>query len=158
MSGDDTAKLYLRICETYAAADDADFVAATTNCERALSIKPDYGAVYGQLGQMQYARRNYESAIDSFLTCSSYDDEELRCYAYRGLAHYFMQQCDEAWASLNHAKTLGTAQGLAPDNGVMVQIDIGIDNVIEKCPDYRGIAAPTAVPPTLIPPTPIGGL
>lgn len=158
MSVDDTAKAYLRICETYAAAEEADFVAATTNCERALDIKPDYGAVYGQLGQMQYARRNYESAIETFQTCVGFDAEELRCYAYRGLAHYFMGQCDDAWRVLNEAKNLGTGQGLPAENGVMVQIDIGIGNVIEKCPDYRGVIAPTTVPPTAIPPTPIGGL
>lgn len=158
MSDDDLAKTYLRICETYAAAEYADFVAATNNCERALIIKPDYGAVYGQLGQMQYARRNYEGAIETFKTCIGFDDEELRCYAYRGLAHFWMNECDDAWQMLNHAQTLGASQGLPPDNGVMEQIAIGIGNVIDRCPDYRGTQAPTAVPPTAIPPTPIGGL
>lgn len=158
MSVDDTAKLYLRICETYAAADQADFVTATDYCERALDVKPDYGAVYGQLGQMQYVRRNYESAIATFKTCIDYDDEDLRCYTYRGLAHWYMQQCDDAWAMLNQAKTLAIEQGVPLEGGIMEQIDIGLFNVTEKCPDYRGVQVPTAIPPTLIPPTPIGGL
>jgi tetratricopeptide (TPR) repeat protein len=158
MSVDDTAKLYLRICETYAAADQADFVAATNNCERALTIRPDYGAVYGQLGQMQYVRRNYESAIQTFQTCLDYDAEDLRCYTYKGLAHWFMSECDDAWQLLNHAKVLGAEQGVPTEGGIMEQIDDGIFNVIAKCPNYRSVAAPTTVPPTQIPPTPIVGL
>lgn len=153
MSVDDTAKLYLRICETYSAADQADFVAAQTNCQRALSIKPDYGSAYRELGRMQYNRRNYEGAILSFEKCVELGATDIECWALRGLAHYWMNNCDDAWRILNEAREMS-----ASEDGLMVQVGVGIGNVIEKCPDYRNVKPPTAVPPTAIPPTPIGGL
>ena len=54
---------------------------------------------------------------------------------------------------LNEAREMSESE-----DGLMVQVGVGIGNVIEKCPDYRNVQAPTAIPPTLIPPTPIGGL
>lgn len=153
MSADDTAKLYLRICETYSGADQADFTAAQRNCQRALAIKPDYGSAYRELGRMQYNRRNYEGAIESFETCVALGAKDIECWALRGLAHYWMNECDDAWRVLNEAREMSDSQ-----DGLMVQVGVGIGNVIEKCPDYRNVQAPTAVPPTAIPPTPIGGL
>lgn len=153
MSVDDTAKLYLRICETYSSADQADFAAAQANCERALSIKPDYGSAYRELGRMRYNRRNYEGAIEAFEKCVELGATDIECWALRGLAHYWMNNCDDAWRILNEAREMSESE-----DGLMVQVGVGIGNVIEKCPDYRNVQRPTAIPPTLIPPTPIGGL
>lgn len=153
MSPDDTAKLYLRICETYSSADQADFAAAQMNCQRALSIKPDYGSAYRELGRMQYNRRNYEGAIESFEKCVELGAKDIECWALRGLAHYWMNNCDDAWRILNEAREMSESE-----DGLMVQVGVGIGNVIEKCPDYRNVQRPTAIPPTAIPPTPIGGL
>ena len=153
MSVDDTAKLYLRICETYSSADDADFVAAEANCQRALDIKPDYGSAYREVGRMQYNRRNYEGAIDSFEKCVELGATDIECWALRGLAHYWMNECDDAWRVLNEAREMSETE-----DGLMVQVGFGIENVIKNCADYRNVQVPTAIPPTLIPPTPIGGL
>ncbi|MBK9124119.1 MAG: tetratricopeptide repeat protein [Chloroflexi bacterium] len=154
MSAADTAKAYLRICEAYAGADPADFVAAQQNCDRALSIDPNYGSAYRELGRMQYNRRNYEGAIETFETCVALGATDIECWALRGLAHYWMGQCDDAWRVLNEAQQLAGGR----EDGLIVQVRVGLDNVIDNCPDYRGQAVPTAVPPTAIPPTPIGGL
>lgn len=158
MSADDMAKAYLRICETYASADQADFVAATNNCQRALAIKPDYGSAYRELGRMQYNRRNYEGSIESFRTCVSLGATDIECWVLRGLAHYWMNECDDAWTVLNEAQEMAARLGMAPENGVVLQIGIGLGNIREKCTDYRTVMLPTMPPPTAIPPTPIGGL
>lgn len=153
MSIDDTAKAYLRICETYSSADQADFAAAQANCERALAVKPDYGSAYRELGRMQYNRRNYEGAIETFQKCVELGATDIECWALRGLAHYWMNECDLAWQVLNEAQAMSESQ-----DGLMVQVGIGLSNVREHCPDYANVAIPTAIPPTAIPPTPIGGL
>jgi tetratricopeptide (TPR) repeat protein len=158
MSTNDLAKSYLRICETYASADPADFVAATNNCQRALDIKPDYGPAYRELGRMQYNRRNYEGAIESFRTCVALGATDIECWALRGLAHYWMNQCDDAWSVLNEAQEIAVRQGRSREDGMVIQISIGIGNVMEQCPDYRLTSAPTVPSPTAIPLTPIGGL
>lgn len=152
----DAAKANLRICETYSTAEEARFDLAEPYCQRAIELVPDYAPAWRELGRMQYLRRNYEGSIDTFEYCVELGSTEVDCWMYRGLAHYFLAECDEAWTVLNEAAEIGTTQGI--ENTVMSQIQIGLDNVRVNCPDYREAIAPTLPPPTLIPPTPIGGL
>src|SRR5690606_25505184 len=122
----------------------------------------DYGPAKRELGRMQYQRRNYEGAIATFRECASLeanfedDDKDLECWMLRGLAHYWMNECDEAWTLLSEALRLGEIQGQAPN--IIENINIGLYNITQKCGDYRNLPTPTPVPPTPIPPTPIGGL
>lgn len=159
---DDLAKAYLRICETRAGVDEAEFNVAERFCRRALEVKPDYGPAKRELGRMQYQRRNYEGAIATFRECASLeanfedDDKDLECWMLRGLAHYWMNECDDAWTLLSEALRLGEIQGQAPN--IIENINIGLYNITQKCGDYRNLPTPTPVPPTPIPPTPIGGL
>lgn len=159
-SASDEAKAYLRICETYAGIDRARFDVAEPYCRQAIQIDPNYGSAYRELGRMQYNRRNYEGAIESFRTCerlqANLTTKDIECWSLRGLAHFWMNQCDEAWAVLNEAKTMGQTQGEA--QSTMDIIDTGIYNVTQLCTGYVGVPTPTLPPPTPIPPTPIGGL
>jgi tetratricopeptide (TPR) repeat protein len=155
-SPSDAAKANLRICETYSTAEEARFDLAEPFCRRAITILPDYAPAWRELGRMQYLRRNYEGSIETFNRCVSLGSNEVDCWMYRGLAHYWLAQCDDAWRVLNEAMAMAGEQGLA--SAVVTQIQIGIDNTKANCPDYRDAVPPTLPPPTLIPPTPIGGL
>jgi len=146
------ARAYLRLCETYAAA--GLFIEAEPFCQTALDIDPAYADAHRMQGQLRYSRRNYEGSIESFNTCISLGSEAIECYYIRGLAHYFLGQCDEAWAVLNEALTR-----VNPDlTSIVNSINIGLTNVTINCVDYRGRQLPTPIPPTAIPPTPIGGI
>ena len=146
----DNAKAYLRMCETYASV--GDFVVASGFCETALEINPEYGSAWRMLGQLQYNRRNYESSIDSFNNCVLFGSTEVECYYIRGLAHYFLGQCDDAWVVLQDSLNY------AVQDPIIEAINIGLGNVKVNCPGYENQTLPTPIPPTPIPPTPIGGI
>lgn len=166
LSNDDLAKANLRICETLANMPEADFDKAETYCSRALQIKPDYGPAFRERGRMQYNRRNYEGAIESFETCAELEanftdaSKDLECWGLRGLAHYWMADCTAAWDLLNEAVSIARNKGLVveEEGGLLGQINIGLYNVTERCPGYDNQPTPTPVPPTVVPPTPIGSL
>ena len=145
-----SAKAYLRLCETYASI--GEFITATGFCETALELDPAYASAWRMLGQLQYSRRNYESAIDSFKRCVEFGSTEVECYYIRGLAHYFLGQCDDAWAILHNAFQY-TAQ-----EQTIETINTGLQNVTINCPGYENRLLPTPIPPTPIPLTPIGGI
>ncbi len=142
------ARAYLRICETLAAV--GQFKKAEPYCDKALEINPNYASAHRMLGQLRYSRRNYEGAIEEFETCVKLGSQEIECYYINGLAHYFLGQCDDAWTILNDAL------GRATDPSIVNSITIGLTNVTKRCVGYKDRTLPTAIPPTLIPPTPIG--
>ncbi len=152
----DNAKAYLRLCQTYARVNSARFDIAQPYCDRAIELDPDYGEAYMQRGQMQYARRNYEGAIESFEICREKGSTRIECSYLRGFAHYRLGNYDEAWDILqNEARPLAIEQGgLEP---ILIQIDQVMDAITQRAPGYQGLAVPTAIPPTPLPPTPIGG-
>jgi tetratricopeptide (TPR) repeat protein len=162
LNDEDLAKANLRICETIAGDDRAKFDLAERYCRRALEILPDYGSAYRELGRMQYNRRNYEGSIQSFETCAGFQEgfeparKDIECWALRGLAHYWMNECEDAWNVLSDALTLSGQQGRADE--IAVQINTGLYNVTQRCVGYDNLPTPTPIPPTPIPPTPIGGL
>lgn len=152
----DAAKANLRICETIAGVDEAQFNKAEPYCQEAIRIKPDYGAAYKELGLMRYRRRNYEGSIEAFETCVALGATNIECWAFRGLAHYWMGHCDQAWTVLNEAAVRAAQQG--EGEGTIREINIGLSNTRANCPTYSNMPEPTPIQPTLIPPTPIGGL
>lgn len=146
----DNAKAYLRLCETYASI--GEFITATGFCETALDINPAYASAWRMLGQLQYNRRNYESSIESFNNCVQFGSSEVECYYIRGLAHYFLGQCDDAWAVLRDSFSYTVQEP------IIETINTGLANVTINCPGYENRSLPTPIPPTPIPLTPIGGI
>jgi tetratricopeptide (TPR) repeat protein len=142
------ARAYLRLCETYAAV--GEFRDAEPFCDQALEIDPDYADAHRMLGQLRYSRRNYEGAIEEFQTCLDLGSEQIECYYIRGLAHYFLGQCDLAW------KWLNDSLARASDPSIINSINIGLGNIRVRCSGYVDVELPTSIPPTVIPPTPIG--
>lgn len=152
----DSAKAYLRLCETYSA--EGEFQQAQEFCEQAIEIDPNFALAYRELGRMQYNRRNYEDAIVSFETCvdlGATPDNAIECWYLRGLALYYLDNCDEAWEVLQDA--LGKAEALVDKDPVVENINKGLGFITLNCAGYAGRALPTPIPPTPIPPTPIGG-
>lgn len=164
----DNERAYARLCQTYAAV--GQFQEAEGYCDQAIIINPDYALAHRVRGQLRYSRRNYEGAIEEFETCIRLstnlpDDAEIdletldpasvdiECLYIHGLAHYFLDFCDQAWSLLNMA----LAHPGAVDN-VLQQILQGLENVTVNCVGYQGRGLPTPIPPTPIPPTPIGSL
>lgn len=154
------AKAYQRICDTFIQL--GDHRRAQGYCEDAVNIDPNYGTAWRALGQAQYSQRNYESAIDSFENCvrleASFapEDQEIECFYIRGLAHYYLADCQEAWDILTDAVNRRRAVVSNPDDLVMANITGGLQLITNNCTGFGGRALPTAIPPTAIPPTPIG--
>ncbi len=157
----DNAKAYQRLCDTYIQL--GDHRRAQGYCEDALAINGDYAAAWRALGQAQYSQRNYESAIDSFEECVRLEaslpaqDQQIECYYIRGLAHYYLADCQEAWDILTEAVNRRRAVVGTADDLVMVNITNGLQLITSNCTGFAGRALPTPIPPTAIPPTPIGG-
>lgn len=146
----DNAKAYLRICQTY--AEVGEFQAGTEFCEVATEINPEYAPAWQFLGQLQYSRRNYETAVDSLERCVDLGSTAVECYYIRGLAYYFLGDCQRSW------DTLLQAFSFTRDEAVIDIINRGLRDIRFDCPGFENAQLPTPIPPTPIPPTPIGGI
>ncbi len=146
-------KAYLRLCQSWARVGQND--QAQGYCEDALQIDPEYADAWTEVGRARYTRRNYEGSIDAFDKCIEYGSTSIECWYLRGLAHYYLGHCDEAWDILNEA--LPMAQNLVEPGPIVANIREGLRLTTVSCLDYAGAALPTRIPPTPVPPTPIGG-
>lgn len=146
-------RAFLRLCEAYAKVGQFD--RAQGYCEDALRQDPNYAQALRQVGMMRYNRRNYEGAIDAFEQCVNNGSTEIQCWYLRGLAHYYLGNCDNAWSILQ--ESLVQARELADGESIIANIREGLRLTTVSCPQYSNQALPTDPPPTPIPPTPIGG-
>jgi tetratricopeptide (TPR) repeat protein len=153
----ENARAFLRLCDAYFEARENE--RATDYCQEAVDINPEYAQAWASLGQTQYSRRNYEGAIESFEACVALagDDADIRCYYLRGLAHYYLGQCNEAWDILTNAVNRIRAENPSPENPVLSAAQEGLRLITVSCEAFVNRPLPTAIPPTPIPPTPIGG-
>lgn len=149
-------KAYTRKCEAYfRQRDDAR---AQEACEQAILLDNTFPEAWRQLGMVQYTRRNYEGAIESFETCAeiqearnfALDDREIECWYLRGLAWYLLNRCDEAVPLLQESLIM------SPNETVERLTYEGLSFCAEKDPHFDNSIIPTPIPPTPIPPEPIG--
>lgn len=77
---------------------------------------------------------------------------EIECLYIRGLAHYFLADCEAAWQWLNIALNHPSAVSSVQQN-----ITQGLARTQRDCAGFANRTIPTPIPPTPIPPTPIGG-
>lgn len=149
----ENARAYQRLCEAFNQV--GEIRRAIGYCEDSLGIDDRDSTTWASYGHVQYRNRNYEGAIDSFETCIGQGGEDIRCWYLRGLAHFYLAQCDQAWDVLGESLTIiGQPVGFNP---VYEAIIDGFELITDNCTGYSGQALPTAMPPTAIPPTPIGG-
>ena len=153
----ENARAYLRLCDAYFEARENR--RAQDYCAQAVTINPQYAQAWASLGQTQYSQRNYEGAIESFEQCVALagGEADIRCFYLRGLAHYYLGQCDEAWTILSDSVERIRATSSDQSNPVLQASQEGLRLVTVSCPAYTNRTLPTAIPPTAIPPTPIGG-
>lgn len=155
------AKAYQRLCSTY--IELGDHRRGQGYCEDALAINPDYTDALRDLGRAQYTQRNYEGSIESFERCVQLEsslpreDQDIECFYIRGLAHYYLGDCQEAWDILSDSINRRHLLTDNPEDTVLVNTVHGLELITENCTGFGGRALPTAIPPTAIPPTPIGG-
>jgi tetratricopeptide (TPR) repeat protein len=146
-------RAFLRLCEAYAKVGQQD--RAEGYCDDALDVDENYAQAWRQVGIARYTRRNYEGAIEAFQNCVDNGSEEIQCWYLRGLANYYLGNCDSAWTILQ--ESLPMAEALADGESIIASIREGLRLTTVSCPTYAGRALPTEQPPTPIPPTPIGG-
>jgi tetratricopeptide (TPR) repeat protein len=159
------AKANLRLCQTYLQVGDDR--RANNYCEDAVSSDPTYAEAQSELGFVNYKRRNYEGAIETFQKCQplvqpdQVNSATIRCWYMQGLAEYALggEHCDAAWTLLQEALPMLDNESIpqyARDT-IDSQIRSGLTGVTQRCSRYIGQPLPTDIPPTQIPPTPIGG-
>lgn len=149
----ENAKAYLRLCQTY--SGEGLFADAQRYCEKAIEYRQVFPEAYAELGRMMYTRRNYEGAIEALRDCVEYGGQAIECWYLRGLAHYRLGQCADAWTVLNESHSRAAA---LVDGALIVQnILFGLDGVRLNCEGYADRQLPTPIPPTPEPPPPIGG-
>ncbi len=142
-------KAMVRMCETYFGLRIDNL--AQYWCEQALERDPNDARAWKQVGMIYYTRRNYESSIDAFNTCVDLSGSTyIECWYLRGLAHYRLDQCDQAVPILQEGLSYTT------DADVQRNILQGLYMCAEADERYDFSIVPTAEPtPTPIP-TPIG--
>jgi tetratricopeptide (TPR) repeat protein len=145
-----SVKAYTRLCETYYRMGETE--RARDNCETATTLDNDYTLAYKWLGQVEYTRRDYEDAIKNLGICAKQEEADLtlnkedrltECWYIRGLAHYFLDQCDDAMEIFNDLLTWTT------DKNAIDKTNIGIYNCAVK--NQGKYQTPTPVPPTNTP-------
>ncbi len=105
-------RAYMELCTTYFAEREDTY--AQDYCEQAMELDPNYQPAYRQGGQVYYTRRNYESAIEAFEKCACLAEggdcdrnpqtpdvpgtgiRPVQCWYLRGLAYYYLAQCNFA--------------------------------------------------------------
>ena len=153
----------LRLCQVYIQVGQDN--RAQGYCEDALTFDPNYAEAQATLGWVMYRRRNYEGAIDMFQQCEAnmaatgetVNEDTIRCFYMRGLAHYYLGECNDAWTMLSESLPLLSFLPQYAADTIGGQISDGMSGVTANCSGYAGRSLPTAIPPTAIPPTPIGG-
>ena len=154
------AKAFLRLCQTY--TELGDHRRGQGYCEDAIALNGSYAEAYRSLGQTQYPQRNYEGAIESFNKCVELEaslpqqDQEIECFYLRGLSYYYLGDCQQAWDILTDSINRVRATSDDPNNPVLTNSEHGLQLITQNCTGFAGRALPTPVPPTAIPPTPIG--
>lgn len=152
----DNVKAYTRKCETYYTMREDQL--AQEACEQAIQLDPTYPEAHRQLGMVQYTRRNFEGAIESLETCANLqtaqgiplEKQEIQCYYIRGLALALLADCDGAWPVLQEALQMNPAETI---KGF---INEGLMLCVNNEDEYNINDIPTAIPPTPVPPEPIG--
>jgi tetratricopeptide (TPR) repeat protein len=149
-------KAWTRKCETYYRQRDDNN--AQEACEQAIELDDTFPEAHRQLGQVRYARRNYEGSIESFQTCiilmenQGWDirDHLEQCYYLQGLAFHLLDNCSAAAPLFEKAFEVDMT-----DAGRELTLK-GIGFCARDDESFDPNSLPTLPPPTAEPPPPIG--
>jgi tetratricopeptide (TPR) repeat protein len=145
----ENVKAMVRMCETYFGLRIDNL--AQFYCEEALDRDPTFARAWKQAGMIYYTRRNYESSIDAFETCVALSGSQyVECWYLRGLAHYYLAQCDQAVPILQEGLAYTT------EDSIKSIILDGLALCAQTDPNYDMSIVPTPAPTPTTVPTPIG--
>ncbi len=147
-----SVKAYTRLCETYYRMGETE--RAMDNCRNSIDLDNEYTAAHKWLGQVYYTRRNYEGSIEEFDICTSQeqtqnilpDNRFVECYYLRGLAYYYLDQCEEAMPIFSDLLTW------THDERAIEMTNTGMNMCAAKHPDQYQPSTPVPPTPTLPPP------
>lgn len=142
----ENARAFLRLCEAY--FERREMARSADHCTNALNINPTYAQAWASLGQAEYSQTRFTQAITAFDQCVANQGTDIRCYTLRGLAHYYIGDCDQAWVILSEA--LGRIQQITtnPQDYRLSTALEGISLVSSTCPGYSGRTVPNLLVPT----------
>jgi tetratricopeptide (TPR) repeat protein len=148
-----SVKAFTRLCETYYRMGETPL--AMDNCRNSITLDDEFTAAHKWLGQVYYTRRNYEGSIEEFEKCARQEQDQgvapedrfVECYYLRGLAWYYLDECDDAMPIFSELLTW------THDKNAIDKTNQGIAMCANKHPDQY--VAPTPVPPTPTLPPPI---
>ncbi|MCA0456625.1 MAG: tetratricopeptide repeat protein [Chloroflexi bacterium] len=127
---DNTAAM-IGLCETYGQMGDNPN--AERYCEQAVATDPTNAHAYQVLGGVHFRQRNYETAIKDFEQCLTLGSLAVECYYQRGLASFYIGDCDTAWSALTASSAFN------PDEAVFEIIKSGLQLITENCPKYKDL-------------------
>ncbi len=139
----DNAEALVKICETYGQIGNNDN--AESYCNRAVAVDPTYAAAYQALGGVHFRQRNYEAAINDFDQCLALGSVAIECYYQRGLASFYIGDCDTAWNALTAASAFN------PEPHIYDIIVSGLKLITENCPKYKDLVITIPTPDTAPP-------
>jgi tetratricopeptide (TPR) repeat protein len=60
-------------------------------------------------GNREFGKKNYRAAIDNYTQAAALNPKNAKAHFWRGYAHYYLKETDQALADMNTAATLGFA-------------------------------------------------
>jgi Flp pilus assembly protein CpaB len=125
-------------CESF--LQRGQLLEAEKACQEAVTTQPDDANAWARLGRVEYLRRNYEGAIASFGQCIKLASESVDCNLLRGLAHYYLGYCYDAWTGL--VDTFNILQRAGNQEGKFAEIQEGFRLLKLNCPAYADVQLP----------------
>lgn len=136
------ARAMRRLCGTYRKI--GQFERATGFCEDSVRTDPTQAGAWYELGLLQYNALNMTDAVHSFSQCVSIESRNYTCKHRLGLAYYYVGDCDSSWTTLQDSLEMTqSAQSLGANVGdILLNIQLGLQQITQNCADYRGQKAP----------------
>jgi len=139
------ARALLRQCEAYRKI--GEFQRAIGFCEDSVRSDPTYAPAQLRLGSMLYNERFFSEAQEAFQACVDLEPQNLQCTYRLGLAHYYMQDCDTAWDTLQNALIMAQVIGdSATDVVVVIREGLGAITSDPACPGFGSELFSTPTP------------
>lgn len=136
------ARAMRRLCGTYRKI--GQFERAIGFCQDSVRADPTQAGAWYELGLLQYNAMDMRGAVNSFGECVSIEAGNYTCKHRLGLAYYYIDDCDRSWTTLQESLEMTqAAQSTGANVGdILLNIQLGLQQITQNCADYRGQVAP----------------
>ncbi|MDX1991986.1 MAG: tetratricopeptide repeat protein [bacterium] len=128
------ARAMLRLCAAYRKV--GQFQRALDYCQDAAAADPQSSAAHYEVGRLRYNAFDFAGALEAFNACYQLDAANLECNYYRGLAYFYLNDCDNAWQILRESLVVARTRTDTAD--AVTDIRAGLVAVEQTCPQYSG--------------------